>query len=104
MPAYCFFDVRQITDQEKVSAYRARVVETVEKHGGRYLVLGGRFDVMEGDWQPVIPVIIEFPSLDAAQRWYASDDYAPLKALRLEGTVSCGVFIEGVDATLNVNQ
>lgn len=32
-----------------------------EQYGGRYVVLGGKFDVVEGDWRPVFLVIIEFP-------------------------------------------
>lgn len=95
MSAYCFFDVRKITDPDKVGAYRAQVFETVEKFGGEYLVLGGDFDVVEGEWAPNIPVIIRFASMADARSWYDSDFYAPLKALRLEGTESCGVFLEG---------
>ncbi len=95
MAAYCFFDVRKIVDPEKISAYRSQVFATVEQYSGRYLALGGPFDVVEGDWSPVIPVIIEFPSLAKAREWYDSKEYEPLKALRMEGTESCGVFIEG---------
>ena len=98
MAAYCFFDVRKITDPDKVGEYRKQVFATVERYGGRYLVLGGKFDAVEGDWQPIVPVIIEFASLAEAHRWYNSDDYAPLKTLRLAGTEGAAVFIEGYSA------
>ena len=71
---------------------------TVVHDEDSYLVLGGKFDAVEGDWQPVIPVIIEFASLAEAHRWYNSDDYAPLKTLRLAGTEGAAVFIEGCSA------
>ena len=97
MSAYFFFDVRTIHNQDKLDQYKSGVFATVEQHGGRYLVLGGPFQVLEGDWSPVIPVVIEFPSHDLAQAWYESDAYRPLKALRLEATDSCGVLIDGFD-------
>jgi len=98
LPAYCFFDVRKITDPDKVATYRAQVVKNVEQYGGRYLVLGGDFSVVEGDWQPGIPVLITFPSLAQAKAWYESEDYRPLKELRLAGTEGSAVIIEGCDA------
>ena len=95
MSAYCFFDVREITDHAKVEEYLAGVFETVEQYGGRYLVLGGKSDIVEGDWQPVYPVIVEFSDREQAHRWYHSSEYEPLKALRMSGTRSNGVFFEG---------
>jgi len=97
-PGYCFFDVRKITDPDKVAAYRAQVVKNVARHGGRYLVLGGDFSVVEGDWQPRIPVLIAFPSLAQAKAWYESEDYEPLKELRLSGTEGSAVIMEGCDS------
>ena len=96
MPAYCVFDIREITDPAAMDVYRARVLATVERYGGRYVVRGGRFDVVEGDWRPVLPVIIEFPSLEQAHRWYDSEEYRELKDLRLRATRSDAVFVEGL--------
>jgi uncharacterized protein (DUF1330 family) len=95
MSAYCFFDVREITDRAKVDQYLAGVFATVEQYGGHYLVFGGKFDRVEGNWQPVYPVIVEFADIGQAQRWYRSPEYEPLKALRLAGTRSNAVFLEG---------
>ena len=60
------------------------------------MVLGGKVDVMEGQWRPTFPVMIEFPSIDRAHEWYGSDEYRELKALRLSAVRSSAVFIEGV--------
>lgn len=95
MAAYCFFDVLEVVDAEKLEKYRDGVLSTVESYGGRYLTVGGRSDVVEGEWQPVFPVLIEFPSLEQAHRWYDSDEYRELKALRLAATKGNAVFIEG---------
>ncbi|MCG6873634.1 MAG: DUF1330 domain-containing protein [Betaproteobacteria bacterium] len=95
MAAYCFFDILEFTDQAKMNMYREGVLETVQKYQGRYLVLGGKCDVIEGNWRPTVPVIIEFPSLEQAHRWYNSPEYKPLLKLRLEGSRGNAVFIEG---------
>ncbi len=95
MAAYCFFDVHEIIAPDKMARYRAGVLATVEQYGGRYLTVGGKCDVIEGDWQPTFPVIIEFPSLEQAHRWYGSEEYRDFKALRLAATRGNAVFIEG---------
>ncbi len=94
MSAYCFFDVLEVTDAEKMEAYRAGVFSTVQNHGGRYVVIGGPAEVVEGHWKPAFPVMIEFPSMAAARRWYDSPDYAPLKALRLAATRANAVSLD----------
>jgi uncharacterized protein (DUF1330 family) len=95
MPAYFLVDVREIKDASKVEEYSARVAPVVEKFGGRYLVRGGPCEVVEGEWRPVFPVLIEFPSMEAARRWYDSEDYRELKLLRLAATSGSGVFMAG---------
>ena len=96
MAAYCFFDILEVTDPDEMERYRSRVFTTVEKYGGRYLVIGGKTDVVEGDWRPVFPVIIEFANLEQARRWYDSEEYQELKAMRLSATKGNAVFIEGL--------
>jgi len=96
MAAYCLFDVLEVTDAAKMEEYRSRIVPIVEKFGGRYIVLGGKFDVVEGAWRPAHPVMIQFPTLEQAHKWYAADEYRELKALRLSATKCNGVFMEGL--------
>ena len=96
MPAYFLVDIREVKDAAKVEQYRARVAPVVEKFGGRYLVRGGPFEVVEGTYQPVMLVMLEFPSMDQARRWYDSEEYRDLKQLRLTATVSNGVFMTGL--------
>jgi uncharacterized protein (DUF1330 family) len=96
MPAYFLVDVREVKDAAKMEQYRARVAPVVEKFGGRYIVRGGPFEVVEGSYQPVLPVLIEFPSMAQARRWYDSEEYRDLKQLRLAATVSNGIFLTGL--------
>ncbi len=50
--------------------------------GARYLVRGGRYQVMEGHGR-TRHVVMEFPSYDAALACYHSPEYQAAKALRL---------------------
>jgi uncharacterized protein (DUF1330 family) len=95
MPAYGFFDVRRVIDPDQLQQYRQSVSATVARHGGRYLSVGGHCDAIEGRWQPVFPVLIEFPSLQHAHRWYGSPEYRDLKALRIAATEGDAVFFDG---------
>ena len=95
MPAYCFFDVLEVSDRDRIGKYREGVLATVEKYGGRYLVLGGKFEVVEGSWQPTFPVLLEFASLEQAHRWYESPEYRPLLELRLKGARANAFFVDG---------
>ena len=96
MAAYCFFDVREVIDPQKLELYKSGVLETVQKYNGRYLILGGQCDGVEGSWQPITPVLIRFPALEQAYRWYNSPEYQPLKALRLTATIGDAVFMESI--------
>lgn len=95
MSAYYFLDVLEVTAPEKLERYREGVLATVEQYGGRYLSVGGHCEVVEGNWKPVFPVLIEFPDLEQARRWYDAEEYRELKALRLAATKGNGVLIEG---------
>jgi len=94
MAAYFFVDVREVTDPAKMDLYRSRVLSTVQRYGGRYLLVGGKVEGLEGAWRPAFPVIIRFPSLQQARRWYDSDEYKDLKDLRLSSTKGDAVLFE----------
>jgi uncharacterized protein (DUF1330 family) len=85
----------KVTDPERFAKYGAQVPATIEKFGGRYLVRGGDMAAVEGE--PFAPrvVVIEFDSVDAAKRWYESDEYAPLAELRQSASEGRLVIVEG---------
>jgi len=81
-PAYCLFENVKITDSTKLEEYKKNVFPIVERFGGKYIVAGGQIRNIEGDWNPQFLVMIQFPSLEQANKWYDSEDYKELKALR----------------------
>jgi uncharacterized protein (DUF1330 family) len=95
MAAYLIANV-DVKDAAAFEEYRKQVPATIAKHGGRYLVRGGRVERVEGTWNPKRLVVLEFPSIEQARRWYDSDDYRGPKALRMQCTVTDAIFVEGV--------
>jgi uncharacterized protein (DUF1330 family) len=81
MPAYVVVDVER-TDMERAARYSELSGPSVERHGGHFLARGGALRVLEGDWEPERLVVIEFPSVDAAQAWFDSDDYGEARLVR----------------------
>jgi len=76
--------------------YLERIDATLEPFGGRFVLHGGKAEVLEGtDLGDVI--LIEFPDVDHARRWYASPAYREILPLRTENAVSTVVLLEGVD-------
>ena len=81
MAAYVIGDI-EVTHPAAFQEYRERIGATVEQYGGRFVIRGGRVNPKEGDWKPRLLVMLEFPSLEQAERWYNSSEYKPLIAMR----------------------
>jgi uncharacterized protein (DUF1330 family) len=96
MSAFFLFQNLGVVDARTFDEYKRLVPATVENYGGRYRVRGGIVEPVEGPFSLTAPVMIEFPSLAAARRWYGSDEYRALKAMRLRAVRSTGVLVEGL--------
>ena len=96
MAAYVIGDIGEIRDQETYAKYRAQVLATIEKYGGRFLVRGGAHETLEGKWRPGRVVVLEFPDMAAAKAWHSSKAYAPLLKLRQSASEGSLVAVEGV--------
>ena len=95
MAAYLIVDIT-VRDEARYASYRARVTEQIQQYGGEYLVRGGRLERLEGDWQPTRIVVVRFDSIASARRWWESEDYAELKAIRQATTDTRMIVVEGV--------
>ena len=99
MPAYVVVNVR-VKEPVRYEDYKRMAPASILAHGGRYLARGGRLEVLEGDWRPERLVILEFPSVEQAKRWWNSEAYAGAKALRQATTDTDLVILEGLDVPL----
>ena len=96
MPAYVIIET-DVHEPEQYERYKAASPDAVRSGGGRFLVRGGQLAVLEGDWDPTRLVVLEFPDLEAARRWYVSPEYQEAKRLR-EGAANLRmVAVEGLD-------
>lgn len=95
MPAYIVVET-DIHDAEQYELYKQASPAAVEAGGGRFIARGGEVAILEGDWQPKRLVLLEFPDLEAAKRFYESPEYQDAKRLR-EGAAGLNmVAVEGL--------
>ncbi len=95
MPAYVLVQI-DVRDPVAYERYKALAGPTVTAHGGRYLVRGGRTEVLEGGWQPRRLVILEFADPARAKAWWSSPEYAEAKDIRHGCAATEMLLAEGV--------
>ena len=95
MPAYVIADV-DIDDPDTYKEYTAGVPASLAPYGGRFVVRGGAYEVLEGAWEPGRVVVIEFPDRDAALGWWNSDDYTELVKIRRSASTARILVVDGV--------
>jgi uncharacterized protein (DUF1330 family) len=96
MPAYLVVDV-DITDSDTYQTYATQVPPILHQYGGRFLVRGGRTEVLEGDWQPKRLVVLQFPDTAAAKRFYNSREYRAIVEFRHRAATTRMVLAEGYE-------
>ena len=94
MTAYVIGEI-EVTDLGTYEEYRKQVPAVIAKYGGRYLVRGGRVEPLEGGWSPKRLVVVEFPSMEQALKWYRSAEYAPLIKVRQKASRGDLAIVEG---------
>jgi len=96
MSAYIIGEV-DVTDAAAFEQrYRPQVMPTLEKYGGRFVVRGGKAELMEGAVPPKRMVVIQFADMAAAKRWYASPEYQTAIAARKNAAKVRMILVEGV--------
>ena len=95
MTGYAIFQI-EITNPEEYKNYVAKASGLVAKYGGEYLVRGGEFSHVEGEWKNSRNIIIKFPSYEKALEWYHSEEYKPVRQIRLDNANTNQIIIKGV--------
>ena len=94
MPAYIIAEI-QVTDPVAYDEYRPLAAASVARLGGRFIVRGGKVDLLEGEPQPERIVVIEFPDRDTALRWYRSEEYQTALKIRQAASHGRVLLVEG---------
>ena len=95
MPAYVIAQIN-VNHKEGFRAYAEKVPQTIKNFGGKYLVRAGDFQIKEGKWDFSRNVIIEFPSYEIALKWYNSDEYKPIRQMRLDNAEGNLIIVKGI--------
>jgi uncharacterized protein (DUF1330 family) len=81
MPAYVIVGL-DVTEPEAYEEYRRAVPATLAPYGGQFVVRGGAFEVIEGDWPVSRTVVLAFPSVEQVTAWYGSEAYQAILPIR----------------------
>lgn len=99
MPAYVAVQI-DIHDAATYERYKELAPPSIIKHGGKYIARGGKVETLEGGWQPSRFVLLEFPTMDHARRWYASPEYTEARQIRESCATGEMILVEGLDVPI----
>jgi len=94
MSAFLVCDVT-VKDGQALQEYLDLSQLTLKPYGGRFHVQAGKLEVLEGEWEPEVIIIAEFPSMEKAQEWYKSPDYAPALRIKDQAINRSMILVEG---------
>ncbi|MBO6603910.1 MULTISPECIES: DUF1330 domain-containing protein [Paracoccaceae] len=84
-----------VTDPEAYPEYVRRDTPILDNLGGRFIIRGGRSEVVEGETFER-HVVIEFPSYEEALAAYNDPDYQEVANIRRNAADSIIIVVEGV--------
>jgi uncharacterized protein (DUF1330 family) len=97
-PAFVVVERLATTGPESIQEDYAKLARDIlPKYGGRYLARSRQNALLEGEGKaPCCMALLEFPSLDAARRWYASPENQQASTIRRSGARFRIIAIEGL--------
>lgn len=94
MAAYVITEI-DVTGPIGYEEYRKLAPPTVAAYGGKFIVRGGKTEVLEGSWTPKRLVVLEFEGVEQAKAWWASKEYSTAKQVRQKTAVTNMIVVEG---------
>jgi uncharacterized protein (DUF1330 family) len=95
MSTYVIFIKEKTIDLSELSIYASLTDKAVGDHPAELLAAYGELEVPEGD-KPEGVVIVKFPSMEAAKKWYNSPLYKQATQHRMKGAKWNVLFVEGI--------
>ena len=81
--AYMMVQINFKSLEEATQRYAQFAIPSLQKYGGQMIAGTPTPRVKEGKWVGNWAAILRFPSMEAAEGWYNSEEYKPLKELRI---------------------
>jgi uncharacterized protein (DUF1330 family) len=85
-----------VTNADQYAEYRKLSSQAIQAHGAEVCVRGGKVEVLEGDWHPQRLVVLKFPNVEAANKFYASPEYGKAREARAGAAIMRMIVVEGV--------
>lgn len=85
-----------VSDPEAYEEYKQHSGPAVTRYGGHFLARGGLLETLEGGAETGRVVLLEFPDMEAARRWYNSPEYQYAISIRKDAAKAQFVLLEGV--------
>lgn len=97
-PAFVLVERTETTGPESIQADYAKLARDIlPKYGARYLARSQSNVLLEGDGTvPCCLALLEFPSMDAAKRWYDSPENQAAAKVRQRGAKFRLIAIQGL--------
>lgn len=93
MPAYMIVTAKIHELESFRENYGKAAAALVAKRGGKYLLMGGGAQMLEGEnWDNASMVISEWPDKQTALDFWNSEEYQEIKKMR-EGIADCQVML-----------
>ncbi|MBV1921700.1 MAG: DUF1330 domain-containing protein [Pseudomonadales bacterium] len=96
MSAYILMRI-QVSDPSKLKSYQEVAPSIIEKYNGKLKVRGGEVVSLEGPNEHRRIVMVEFPSMDDAKKFYYSEEYGNAIKLRSDIADFEMIAVEGID-------
>ena len=93
-PAYLIAEI-QVNNADAFKEYASQAPAIIASFRGRYLVAGGKMEVIEGAPPAGRVVVIEFPSLEKALQYENSPAYLKIRPIRRTNATSRLFIVEG---------
>ena len=94
MPAYFIAEV-EVTNPAGYDSYRPLAGASIAQYGGKFVVRGGKTELLEGSPEPARIVVIEFADTAAAKCWYHSPEYQEALKIRLANSTGRVFLVDG---------
>jgi uncharacterized protein (DUF1330 family) len=95
MSSYAVAHLHEVKMGEQIVEYLKRIDATLAPYCGHFVLHGGRYECLEGDWRGDL-IAIEFPNRDMARAWYRSAAYQAILPLRTENSAGSVILIDAV--------
>ena len=89
-PAYFMVQIKAKNFGELLERYARFAIPMLGKFGGEMIAGSASPTLLEGDWDGNWAAVLRFPNMEAAERWYTSEEYRPLKELRMNELTDSG--------------